>query len=219
MQLSENDRGEGGGRVMANTDITKSAIAASMKQLMQKIPFDHITIADIIKKCGISRKTFYYHFKDKYDLINWIFSTEIIDQIVENTTLDNLEQCNLQLCHYVRDNKVFCANAINESGQNSLIQFLYSYVERQINILCREAVSQKILSGDDVKFLIDYYYNAFTGVLKTWIKDDLKDSPETIVKRWMSVVNQNLENYISMIQGNSSHKKVIKSSECVNKQQ
>lgn len=58
---------------MSNANITKEAIANTMKQLMEETPFDHITTADIINRCGISRKTFYYHFQDKYDLVNWIF--------------------------------------------------------------------------------------------------------------------------------------------------
>jgi len=167
-----------------------------MKQLMERIPFDQITTAEIIDACGISRKTFYYHFKDKYELVNWIFSEEIIDEIVNETTFENLTNCYMKFCNYILDNKKFCINAISADGQNCLIQFLYDYVKRQINILCHEAINKGILTTDDVEFLIEYYYSAFIGVLKAWIKNDLKDDPKIIINRWMSVVDQNLEHYI-----------------------
>ena len=185
---------------MANSNITKEVIANATKHLMEEIPFKHITTADIIKKCGISRKTFYYHFKDKYDLVNWIFSVEIIDGIIDNTSIDNLTNCYLKLCQYIKGNGAFCTNAINANGQNCLIEFLNTYVEKQIKILCKEAIERQELSSDDVAFLVDYYYSALIGVLKTWIKNDLKDSPEIIVKRWVGVIENNLEHYINTIQ-------------------
>ena len=62
---------------MADSNITKNALAVSMKKLMEKKPFSKISVGDICEDCGMNRKSFYYHFKDKYDLVNWIFDTEI----------------------------------------------------------------------------------------------------------------------------------------------
>ena len=49
-------------------DTTKQALANALKQLLQKKQITKITINDIAEACGISRMTFYYHFKDIYDL-------------------------------------------------------------------------------------------------------------------------------------------------------
>ena len=51
---------------MANT--TKLALEASLKELLRTKTIDKITINDLTEHCGISRMTFYYHFKDIYDL-------------------------------------------------------------------------------------------------------------------------------------------------------
>ena len=58
---------------MSDSNLTKNALAASMKKLMREKPFDKISVSDICIDCGINRKSFYYHFRDKYDLVNWIF--------------------------------------------------------------------------------------------------------------------------------------------------
>ena len=58
---------------MADSNITKRALAAALKELMEQKPFSKINVAEICEKCGMNRKSFYYHFKDKYDLVNWIF--------------------------------------------------------------------------------------------------------------------------------------------------
>ena len=66
---------------MPDSNITKKALAQSLKELMAKRPFSKIGVADICENCGMSRKSFYYHFKDKYDLVHWIFDVEFLQSI------------------------------------------------------------------------------------------------------------------------------------------
>ena len=54
---------------MAESLITKKAIADSLKELTREKTFDKISVKDISEKCGINRQTFYYHFIDKFDLL------------------------------------------------------------------------------------------------------------------------------------------------------
>lgn len=53
------------------SNITKQALEASLKRLLLQKPLTKITIADITEDCGVSRMTFYYHFQDIYDLVEW----------------------------------------------------------------------------------------------------------------------------------------------------
>ena len=53
---------------MADSNSTKSALADAMKKLMVRKSFAKISISDLCEECGLNRKSFYYHFKDKYDL-------------------------------------------------------------------------------------------------------------------------------------------------------
>ena len=66
---------------MADSNITKRALAAALKELMDEMSFDKITIVHICNKCEMNRKSFYYHFKDKYELVNWIYYTEFIGTV------------------------------------------------------------------------------------------------------------------------------------------
>ena len=56
---------------------TKRAIAESFMKLLADMPFDKITVKDIAAYCGISRNTFYYNFKDIYELVDVILQNEI----------------------------------------------------------------------------------------------------------------------------------------------
>ena len=60
---------------MADSNITRNAMAAAMKALMKEKKLSKISISDICGACGMNRNSFYYHFKDKYDLIRCIASS------------------------------------------------------------------------------------------------------------------------------------------------
>lgn len=49
---------------MADSYITKRALATSLRELMQEQPFDKISVSQICDGCGMNRKSFYYHFKE-----------------------------------------------------------------------------------------------------------------------------------------------------------
>ena len=53
------------------SQVTKRALVESLKRLLLKKPLNKITVTDITEDCGISRMTFYYHFKDILDLVEW----------------------------------------------------------------------------------------------------------------------------------------------------
>jgi len=63
--------------IMPESMITKRTLAAPLKELMNEEALPKITVGDICDHCGITRKSFYYHFKDKFDLVNWIFTLNL----------------------------------------------------------------------------------------------------------------------------------------------
>ena len=58
---------------------TKQAMADSIMRLMLKKSIDQITVNEIVDAAGLTRMTFYRHFKDKYDLVDWIYRTQAVD--------------------------------------------------------------------------------------------------------------------------------------------
>lgn len=64
---------------MTDSSITKLALSNALKELPTEQPFEKISISDICDRCRMNRKSFYYHFRDKYDLVNWIFDTEFME--------------------------------------------------------------------------------------------------------------------------------------------
>ena len=63
-------------------EITKMWIAdKKMREIMKYKPLDKIRVTEILVKQRTSSPTFYYHFKDKYDLVAWMFRRMPMEQI------------------------------------------------------------------------------------------------------------------------------------------
>ena len=107
---------------MADSNVTKKAMAEALKELSVNTPFSKISVGDICKKCNMSRKTFYYHFKDKDDLVNWIFDTEFIAN-ARNRMYESVWNAIEDLLKYFYKNLNFYRKILFHEGQNSF--FLY----------------------------------------------------------------------------------------------
>ena len=69
---------------------TQLKLAKSLKDLMSNQPFEKLSVSDITNNCDLHRQTFYYHFDDKYELLDWIVYKELIEPLVEGFTFDNM---------------------------------------------------------------------------------------------------------------------------------
>ena len=84
---------------------TKRALEASLKKLLLEKPLNKITINDITEDCGVNRMTFYYHFKDIYDLVDWILMEDAAKTMEGRQSFDTWTEAFLDILHQIRDTK------------------------------------------------------------------------------------------------------------------
>ncbi len=119
---------------MPKSTRTKCMIAKGVKKLLETVSFGELSVGEICKQCQISRNTFYYHFKDKFDVIHWIFYTEITPILEESFSINHWEEGLLALCHYMQENRKFYVNILRFHGQNSFIECLMEFYENACGI-------------------------------------------------------------------------------------
>ncbi|MBQ8403554.1 MAG: TetR/AcrR family transcriptional regulator C-terminal domain-containing protein [Clostridia bacterium] len=148
---------------MADSVITKKALAASLKKLMEKEPFLKISVGDICEKCNMSRKSFYYHFSDKYELVNWIFDTEFKEFVCvsEINGIYGLKT----LTYYFYENRNFYRKAFAIECQNSFSEHFRS--------ICYPAIFEEIkeLAGfpDAMEFQANLLTDGVICSFKRWL--------------------------------------------------
>ena len=171
---------------MADSNITKLALANSLKGLMAKNAFSKICVSDIVENCGLTRQAFYYHFKDKYDLMNWIYYTETARFISSYNTVEHWVDGLVDLCNYMRQNKTFYINALNTTGQNSFQEYLHDYI-RDISISVIESIQNAEFEEEKWGFLTEFISTAFVGMLVRWANHGMKDEPAEYITKMRSI--------------------------------
>lgn len=163
------------------SQITKRALAASLKSLLEKTTLDKITIKDIVDQCGINRQTFYYHFQDVYSLLDWIFVTEAERVISENKLEEDWKKGLLAVFKYLTENKQFVINTYRSIGREYLEQYLYKAVYEVILGILEKNKKGMNISESDKKFVANFYKYAFVGLALEWIRTGMKEEPAEIV--------------------------------------
>ena len=138
-------------------------MAQSLKRMLLIKDLDKITISDITNDCGINRQTFYYHFKDIYDLLEWIFTNEVVKKIEKETTIKNWQENFKYVLDYMLENKKFD-------------------VSKNYNITKENKI-----------FIANFYKYGFAGVIENWIVTEMKESPENIIKKLNILISGNFE--------------------------
>lgn len=151
-------------RDMADSTITKRALSAALKQLMEEKPFEKISIADICELCNMNRKSFYYHFKDKYDLINWIYDTEFI-AVARKMELTNSWDILQVFCRYFYNNRAFYRKTLALDGQNSFSE----YFREIVSAVIEKRYVVEFRDKKELDFIVDFYADAILCAMKRWL--------------------------------------------------
>lgn len=152
---------------MPDSNITKRALASAMKELMAHKPFAKISVGDICETCGMNRKSFYYHFRDKYDLVNWIYYTEFVEVMRRKTYEDNWEFIR-DMCAYFYENRIFYVNALKVTGQDSFREY-FGEVFRPI---VQSAMEEAFESSRHRTFYAIFFTDAFLVSIERWLDED-----------------------------------------------
>lgn len=165
------------------SQITKRALEASLKNLLLKKPLNKITINDIAEDCGINRMTFYYHFKDIYDLVEWSCVEDASKALKGKKTYDTWQQGILQIFEAVKENKPFIMNVYHSVSREQIELYLYKLTyDLLLNVVNEEAKNMSVRE-EDKEFIAHYYKYAFVGLMLDWIRGDMKEKPEDIVHK------------------------------------
>lgn len=170
------------------SQITKRALEQSLKNLLREKPLSKITVTDITEDCGISRMTFYYHFKDIYDLVEWACMEDAAKALANKKTYDTWQQGFVQIFHAVRENKVFVMNVYRCVNREQVEKYLVPLTDQLIMGVITERAAGMTVREADQQFIAQVYSYAFVGIMLDWIRDDMRADPEELVNRLAMVI-------------------------------
>ena len=175
------------------SNLTCKALAAAAVSLLEERPLDKITVRDITDRCGLTRKTFYYHFQDIYDLVEWTCIEDTEKVLKENRTYDTWQEGFLAVFALAKKDKVFIDNIYRSVSLEMLEQYLYRLVYPLLKNVVDEKSKGFPVRDEDKEYIAHFYKYAFVGVLLDWVRHDMSESPESIVEKVSRIVGGTIE--------------------------
>ena len=164
---------------------TKLWIADSLRKLLSHKSIDKVRVTEICKEAEIERPTFYYHFKDKYDLVAWMFCTQAY-----GTDLTSVASAAAGM-NKMKQEILFYKRAYEDSSQNALWRYMLEYFVRRYKELVKEKLGTELLDPQ-LAYSIRFYCMGAVGMTQEWVLNDNITSAETVVQMMFNSMPENL---------------------------
>lgn len=172
----------------------KDSLATTLEEIMVSTPIDQIRVVSLATKAGISKQTFYDHFKDKYDLMEYCYLKLYSQTLGRMSPRYPFTAACLDLYDLYREHKVFMSNGFRSTDTNNLVAIMNRILrECYVNLLAQFGVKDE----GDISFALDFYVTGGIELTKQWALDGMKMSSEEIVSMWIKTIPKNLAPYFS----------------------
>lgn len=169
---------------MQRENTTNTLLAKSFKELVLHHPIEKITIKEITDRAGVIRPTFYNHFQDKYELLEWIIHTDLLEPIrplIENKMVN---EALLLLFMNMEKEREFYMKAARLEGQNSFELIARGCVKEILLEVMETNATDKISKFPWLTHerIAEYYAQSMCSVVIVWIKSGMSISPKELVE-------------------------------------
>lgn len=158
---------------------TKYMFADAILDIITKKDLSKIRIKDLCEYCGTDRQTFYYHFKDKYDLVAWIYENDLKFSFASYSNQFSKEQTK-HLLHLIKEKHYFYRKCFEDMNQNSLFSYMRKANCRVTEDIIKHTYQLSELS-DKQLYTINYHSYAWVCCLSEWLANKCIPEPEIFV--------------------------------------
>lgn len=171
-------------RTYAAGDAARQEICAALKSLMAQKPLDKITVAEIMRQCGMTRQHFYYHFEDIYAAVRWMFDQEAVALLRAHEGVLLWQDGLLQLFQYLQKNRAVCLCALHSMSREHLKDFFRTDLQAIIQNTIREIAAELRYpaSEREVTLLTKVYVGALASMMEDWLLGEIQESPEDLIQ-------------------------------------
>lgn len=164
---------------MQETMETKNLLATALIKLTAHKSFEKITISDITETSGFNRQTFYYHFKDKFELLSWVYQQDAANIFKQDISLENWCEYINELLEFIYKHKTFYVNTVRYDST-----YFHDFIFKLTSSLFYRAIDsldgKQQLDNTDKVFYSEFFSFGISGVMINWIKSDMKEKPSKV---------------------------------------
>ncbi len=149
---------------------TKSIIADTAEELLKTQKIEEISIQQIVDKCNATRTTFYRHFKDKYELMNWVYARNVDTIIMLYNDGKDIRKLSIEILKFIKSKKEYFYSITKYNAQNSYFEFVTQYGFNYYEAALKDSMKVKKLPQEYTLYIKGYCVGA--GYLMIdWIRN------------------------------------------------
>lgn len=166
---------------------------AALLLLLEKKPFEYITVSEICKMAGVNRSTFYLHYENMHDLLEEA-TQRVIDRFVSCFSIDahsvigRFSDCELSELNFIHENYLYPYLSFIRENRH-----LFSTVLRQPMTFKTDKLFERLFDHvfnpildrfhypqDERRYVMMFYLNGITAIITEWLKGDCNKTVEEI---------------------------------------
>lgn len=146
--------------------VTKKAIAEAFLQAAQQKPIDKVTVKDVVGICGITRQTFYYHFQDLLEVLEWLMAQRVESLLAETLAAKTPKEAIRVMLSTIEDKPDFIVQLMASRKREEAERIFFDAARTYFAELLRRSDSQpQIRYASDLETALTFYSSAIVGVL------------------------------------------------------
>ena len=147
-------------------DLTKNMFADTLVEMLKEMPLDKVRVRKLCERCGTTSPTFYYYFRDKYELVVWVFLQDVSDAyngVKSGSGKKGMDQ----VISHVKERKTFYQKAFTDQSQNSLGEYIQAFIIRYFMEAMLHSTGES--PTEDQILMIKYHIYGIMGMFREWL--------------------------------------------------
>lgn len=173
---------------------TEEALAAGMKHLITVMPFEKITVKEIADAANVKRPTFYNHFKDKYDVVEYILKQELIEPARTLVSCDMLEEATRLMLATMKKEKEFYIR-VSKIEEDRIFQRI---VRQLLKELLLDVMRERMVDDDSgnpmltMDNIAEYYAYSITFGISKWLQKGMRMEVDEVLEALKVLLSESL---------------------------
>ena len=185
-------------------NLTRQAMADSLRTLLRERPLSRISVRDITEGCHVNRQTFYYHFNDVYDLMEWVFEQDancnLPAEIDTSIAEGGWKECVRTYFQYLVKNKVMVLNIYDSQNRAYMLHYFQKRLRGCIQGYCEIVSRDMSISWADMEFVVEFYLSIVIGLIDRWLDNGMELPPSITVEKCRVVLEGSIEYLLNRFQ-------------------
>lgn len=179
---------------------TQQMIMQSFREQLARKPINKITVADIAQECGINRQTFYYHYRDIYDLAQQVCEADIQNILKGQRHYDSWKEDFGAIFELAISKKIYVENIFRGIPAETLQQAMCRMVYPLVKDVIYEKAERYSVTEEGKKGIAIFYNCALVGLFTEWVRSGMAEDPGKIVRLVSAILDGTLEHALQVLQ-------------------